>query len=162
MISEISAPAPGSYHFFVWLQDRAGNIDHHTRQVTLDAIKWDDVAPEIFIDPLGPQGRNGWYVGAIDATIIARDTGSGLAKVEYRLDGAWWREGRQVTIDTEGAHSLVARAIDVAGNFSNASAYGRVALVLYPRNDIFHTPKRPIRTGMFFSKGALMKCSSME
>ncbi len=30
-IAPITAPAPGSYHLFLWLRDGAGNSDHNRR-----------------------------------------------------------------------------------------------------------------------------------
>lgn len=115
-ISGIAPPAPGSYHLFLWLEDAAGNIDKNSRQVALDAIQWDPIPPEIFIDPIGPVGLNDWYIGPIDVTIVASDVGSELALVEYDLDNAGWVEGRQVRVEDDGLHTLVARATDNAGN----------------------------------------------
>ena len=65
---------------------------------------------------LGHRGQNGWYVGPIDVAIIASDQGSGLAAVEYDLDNVGWVEGRQLRIEEDGMHTLIARATDNAGN----------------------------------------------
>lgn len=115
-ITGIVPAAPGAYHFFLWLQDAAGNLDKDRRGVALDAIRWDAVVPEIFIDVSGPAGSNGWYRGAVNVSIIATDVGSGLATVQHNLDGAGWLSGSQLQIGSEGAHTLVARATDIAGN----------------------------------------------
>ncbi len=115
-ITGIAPPAPGTYHFFLWLQDTAGNRNKDHRGVALDAIRWDAVAPEIFIDATGPSGANGWYRGAVNITLIATDVGSGLAGVQYSLDGGAWQTGSQAQIGSEGNHTLIARATDVAGN----------------------------------------------
>ena len=115
-IEGVTPPAPGGYNVYLWLEDKTGNIDKDNRQVTPDAVQWDPDAPDIFIDPIGPVGLNDWYVGPIDVTIIASDQGSGLAAVEYNLDAAGWVEGRQLRIDEDGLHTLIARATDNAGN----------------------------------------------
>ncbi len=115
-IAGIQAPAPGSYHLFLWLRDGAGNSDQNRRGTVLDAVRWDPATPDLFIDASGPAGLNGWYRGPIDLTLIATDVGSGLAHVQYNLDGSGYVEGRQLRIAAEGAHSLLAQAIDVAGN----------------------------------------------
>ncbi|RME82266.1 MAG: hypothetical protein D6775_11375, partial [Caldilineae bacterium] len=119
-ISGVTAPAAGSYHLFLWLQDAAGNIDRASRRVALDAIRWDPTPPEIFIDATGSPGLNGWYVGPIAVNLIASDEGSGLERVEYDLDDAGWVQGQQLTINNEGLHFLRAAAVDVAGNRTEA------------------------------------------
>ncbi len=115
-INGILPPAPGAYHFFLWLQDTAGNLNKDHRGVALDAIRWDAAAPEIFIDASGLPGANGWYRGPVNVTIIATDVGSGLASVQYNLDASGWVNGSQLQINGDGDHTLVARAADIAGN----------------------------------------------
>lgn len=120
-ITGIVPSAPGAYHFFLWLQDAAGNLNKDHRGVSLDAIRWDAVLPEIFIDASGLLGANGWYRGGVSVTIIATDVGSGLSSVQYNLDGGGWLNGSQLQISSEGNHSLVARAADIAGNISQTA-----------------------------------------
>lgn len=115
-ISGITAPAPGSYHLFLWLRDGAGNSDHNRRGVAVDAVRWDPVAPELFIDASGPVGQNGWYRGPVNLSLIATDVGSGLAGVQYNLNNGGWTEGRQLRLETDGVYTLQARATDIAGN----------------------------------------------
>ncbi len=121
-IENVTPPAPGGYNVYLWLEDKAGNIDKGNRQVALDAVRWDPGAPDIFIDPIGSIGLNDWYVGPIDITIIASDQGSGLAAVDYNLDASGWVEGRQLVIEEDGLHTLIARATDNAGNQTETEA----------------------------------------
>jgi hypothetical protein len=115
-IEGVTPPATGSYNVYLWLEDKAGNIDKDNRQVALDAVQWDPDAPVIYTNRYGSVGLNGWYVGPIDVEIIATDQGSGLESVDYNLDNAGWVEGRQLLIDEDGLHELIARATDYAGN----------------------------------------------
>ncbi len=115
-IAAIRAPAPGSHHLFLWLEDGAGNRDHNRRGVAVDAVRWDPVAPELFIDASGPSGQNGWYRGPVNLSLIATDVGSGLASVQYNLNNGGWSEGRQLHLETDGTYTLQARATDMAGN----------------------------------------------
>lgn len=115
-ITSITAPAPGSYHLFLWLRDGAGNSDQNRRSTALDAVRWDPAAPDLFVDASGTMGLNGWYRGPVDLTLIATDLGSGLASVQYNLDGVGFTEGRQLHITADGQHNLLARATDVAAN----------------------------------------------
>lgn len=115
-IEGIRPQVPGSFHLFLWLVDAAGNVDKNRRQVALDAIRWDPIPPEVFVDVTGALGNNGWYVEPVDISIIASDVGSSVDGVEYNLDFGGWVSGRQVRISAEGFHHLAVRASDVAGN----------------------------------------------
>ena len=49
--------------------------------------------------------------------LSATDSGSGVARIEYSMDGgAWTAYAAAITLDTPGRHVLAFRAIDVAGN----------------------------------------------
>ena len=50
-------------------------------------------------------------------TLAGADSGSGVDKLEYRLDnGEWTAYTAPVTISGSGPHTLEHRATDVAGN----------------------------------------------
>ncbi|HEU4840463.1 MAG TPA: PKD domain-containing protein, partial [Ilumatobacteraceae bacterium] len=71
----------------------------------------DTTAPVSSATPPG-----GTFTGPVDVTLSATDEGSGVERIEYRLDGgAWTTYTAPVTISS-GTHTLEHRATDVAGN----------------------------------------------
>ncbi len=115
-IDNILAPAEGSFDFYLWLQDAAGNSDIAHSGVITDGVQWDVTPPSVFLDILGPIGSNNWFTGTIYVTIMASDDQSGIDEVLYDLDNQGWQAGRSINIDEDGVHPLIARTTDLAGN----------------------------------------------
>jgi len=115
-IDNISASVEGSFNFYLWLQDAAGNNDIANSGVITDAIQWDRTPPSLFMDVFGAMGNNDWYTSTIYVSINAVDNQSGVDQVLYNFDSQGWLEGRSLTVTDDGVHSLSARTVDVAGN----------------------------------------------
>ena len=63
------------------------------------------------------RGSSGNYLDVATAQITASDRGSGVASVEYQLDGGTWTSyTAPVVVTAAGMHMLHYRATDVAGN----------------------------------------------
>jgi plastocyanin len=98
--------------------DEAGNtspegMSHFT------VVKSDTTPPTVTASVAGTQDADGSYVGKATVTVVASDTGSGIAAVEYRVDGgAWTAYTTPVPVTMPGAHTVDSRARDVAGNAS--------------------------------------------
>ncbi|MEV6627112.1 copper-binding protein [Amycolatopsis sp. NPDC051106] len=98
--------------------DEAGNtspegMSHFT------VVKSDTTPPTVTASVAGTQDGDGSYVGKATVTVVASDTGSGIAAVEYRVDGgAWTAYTAPVPVTAPGAHTVDSRARDVAGNAS--------------------------------------------
>src|SRR5690606_13074267 len=83
----------------------------------------DTTPPEVSAEVSGDQDADGNYVGSATVTVSASDAGSGVASVEYDLDGAGFVEYTDpVTVDVVGDHSVQFRATDVAGNVSEVGS----------------------------------------
>lgn len=82
----------------------------------VQTIRVDTVRPELEIAPTGTQGGGGYFRSAVTVSLVGSDSGSGLALVEYRLDGGEWVSADHLTISTDGDHGLEGRATDKAGN----------------------------------------------
>ncbi len=94
--------------------DAEGNVEAD-KTVT---VKIDKTAPASTATPDG-----GTFTGPTAVTLAGTDSGSGVAKVEYRLDGGAWTEYTSpVTISGTGQHTLERRATDVAGNVSGVAS----------------------------------------
>ncbi|TDB75510.1 ThuA domain-containing protein [Micromonospora sp. KC723] len=92
--------------------DQAGNVEA-ARSVP---VKIDATAP-VTTATFAPANDNGWHAGAIPVTLAAADAGSGVAAVEWSLDGGPWAPYTQpVDVTGDGDHELLYRARDKAGN----------------------------------------------
>ncbi|WFE98851.1 copper-binding protein [Micromonospora sp. WMMD964] len=79
----------------------------------------DTTPPEVTAALTGDRDGDGNYVGTATATLTATDSGSGVATIEYSLDGAAFTAyTNPVVVTAVGMHMLHYRATDVAGNTS--------------------------------------------
>jgi regulation of enolase protein 1 (concanavalin A-like superfamily) len=88
-------------------------------RVLTDPVEPDTMPPvtTAMTAPAAPDGDNGWYVTPVTVTLSATDDISGVARTEYLLDGGDWVEYTgPFTLDEDGAHTLVYRSVDEAGN----------------------------------------------
>ncbi|WP_430790293.1 OmpL47-type beta-barrel domain-containing protein [Actinoplanes sp. G11-F43] len=101
--------------------DRAGNTST-VGSVSFSVVaagEEDTTAPTVAAQVTGTEDEAGDYVGSVSFTVTAADAGSGVATIEYQLDGgAWTRYTAAVTVNTVGEHMLHFRATDNAGNTS--------------------------------------------
>ncbi|MEK8225465.1 hypothetical protein NKG05_04015 [Oerskovia sp. M15] len=80
----------------------------------------DTTAPSVTAEVTGERDGDGAYVGGATVTLTATDDSSGVAGVEYDLDGSGWRAyDAPFVVGTVGEHSLQFRATDEAGNTSD-------------------------------------------
>ncbi|MEV4754111.1 family 16 glycoside hydrolase [Micromonospora sp. NPDC049559] len=100
--------------------DRAGNTSTvGTATFTVLAGSGGDTTPPTVTAQVTGERDGEDYVGTATVTLTATDTGSGVARVEYSLDGAAYAAyTAPVTVTATGAHTLGYRATDRAGNTS--------------------------------------------
>jgi PKD repeat protein/type 1 glutamine amidotransferase len=98
--------------------DKAGNVENaKTRTVKVDAT-----APMTTVES-GAANGDGWHNQAVPVTLTATDEASGVAGIEYSLDGGPWTPYTDtVTISGEGQHELRYRSTDKAGNVEDVKA----------------------------------------
>jgi len=118
--SGIAVPEEGAWDVYLWLEDRAGNVDQTHSAVLLRALRYDATPPtSVFTIIEGTQGADGWYNSPVKVLISPRDEGSGPAGVRYRINnGPWQYQAHEalILIDITGEISLDYQAVDVAGN----------------------------------------------
>jgi plastocyanin len=102
--------------------DKAGNVAAvKSVEFTVVAAPPQDTAPPVTgVTVEGTKNSDGAYVGSARVTIAATDGGgSGVAGIEYSLDGGpYLAYGAPLVVDRAGAHTVVYRATDRAGNTS--------------------------------------------
>jgi hypothetical protein len=101
----------GAHTLQIRATDTAGNQTMQSATYQVDTL-----APTAAITLSGTSGRAGWYTSSVTATANATDSGSGIALVEYQVDGGAWQTGNAITLNTDGAHNVAFRVTDNAGN----------------------------------------------
>ena len=119
-----SVSGNGSHALTYWSADVAGNTETaHSGWVNIDGdapLSSDASSPALALDRV-----SGWQHSAQLVTLSAADTGSapvsGLASVEYNVDGAGYVPyTAPFVVAGEGSHTVLYRAIDKAGNVEAA------------------------------------------
>ncbi|WP_208606393.1 OmpL47-type beta-barrel domain-containing protein [Streptomyces silaceus] len=103
--------------------DKAGNqAAEKSVEFTVVAPPVEDkTPPETSAKVDGDKDSDGAYLGKAKVTVTATDADSGVAKVEYSLDGGpYLAYEAPVVVDRVGRHSVAYRASDEAGNTSAA------------------------------------------
>ena len=83
---------------------------------TAQTVRVDTLKPDLNMLPAGTKGGGDYFRSAVTVSLAATDSLSGVALVEYQLDGGGWVQGNSLTILTDGDHELEGRATDYAGN----------------------------------------------
>ncbi|MFD7942134.1 OmpL47-type beta-barrel domain-containing protein [Streptomyces sp. NPDC059744] len=103
--------------------DKAGNTAaEKSVDFTVVAPPTDDkTAPETTAKVEGDKNSDNAYLTSAKVTVTATDTGSGVDRIEYSLDGGpYLAYTATVIVDRVGYHTVVHRATDKAGNTSEA------------------------------------------
>lgn len=110
--SPVTVTGEGSHVLRFRSTDAAGNVEQ-AKSIT---IKIDGTAP-VSSAQFAPANDNGWHDGAVPVVLSATDAGSGVALLEWSLDGGDWTPYTEpVSISGDGEHELLYRATDAVGN----------------------------------------------
>lgn len=82
----------------------------------VQTVRVDTLKPELEMVPDQTKGGKDYFHRAVTVSLKGTDGGSGVARVEYRLDGGNWVNANSLTISTDGGHGLEGRVTDNAGN----------------------------------------------
>ncbi|MGW4226804.1 OmpL47-type beta-barrel domain-containing protein [Streptomyces bauhiniae] len=117
--------AVGSHTVRYRATDKAGNVAAE-KSVAFTVVAppaEDTTAPETSVTLSGTRNSNGAYVTSAKVTVNASDSDSGVAGVEYSLDGGpYLAYSAPVVVDRLGFHTVAYRATDKAGNTSAAKS----------------------------------------
>ena len=111
----------GAHEFAFRATDLAGNVSAESMVAftVVEDPNEDTVPPSVSAIVTGNQDANWNFVDSATINLSALDADSGVASVEYKLDGgAWTVYTAPVVVGDDGAHTLVYRATDKAGNVS--------------------------------------------
>ncbi|WP_323181321.1 glycosyl hydrolase [Streptomyces sp. NBC_00154] len=129
--------------------DKAGNTSP-TKSVDFTVVAAppeDRTPPQVSASVSGTKNDSGDYVGSATVTVTASDTGSGVAGIEYSLDGGpYLQYSAPVVIDRAGNHILLYRATDKAGNTATPQSLSLTIVDSKPPTDC---PERDDRSTVF-------------
>ncbi|SIR23948.1 Ig-like domain (group 3), partial [Microbispora rosea] len=121
----VSVNKTGSHTVQYRATDKAGNTSP-VGSVTFKVVapqQDDTTAPQVSAQLSGSMDWAWNYVGSATLTISATDSGSGVATVEYSLDGQPFAlYSKPVAVSQPGAHTVSYRATDKAGNASDVAS----------------------------------------
>jgi hypothetical protein len=116
----VAVNTPGMHMVSYRATDEAGNVSPEG-MAHFTVVQQDTTAPAVSGQVTGQRDENGAYIGSAMVTVTATDDdgGSGVASIEYKLDGgAWTAYTAAVQVSAPGAHTVAFRATDQAGNVS--------------------------------------------
>jgi hypothetical protein len=97
--------------------DAIGGTNTKLDYVDVVAATPDTTPPTVSVSVSGVVQSPGVYANRATVTVNASDTGSGIASTTYSLDsGAFQTYSAPFDVTTVGSHTVVARAVDRAGN----------------------------------------------
>jgi len=136
----VHASASGTYEFALVVHD--GTVGSLPDRVV---VRRDSIAPTttVSLDPATPNGLNGWYVSPVTITLTGADDagGSGLERIEHRIDsGGWSIYSVPLIIAADGLRVFEARSIDRAGNVEAPTASMTIRLDRTAPTPVVTTP----------------------
>jgi hypothetical protein len=120
----IPAPADGSNDGEHTLEYRSTTALGHVETTGSTTVKIDAGAPTTSVTG----ADDAWHSSDVTLDFSGSDAGSGVAKVEYRIDGGDWVEGISATVPTpsngsnDGTHAVEYRSTDAAGHRETAKS----------------------------------------
>ncbi|MEV1332611.1 family 16 glycoside hydrolase [Micromonospora costi] len=115
----VTVNQPGQHTVAYRATDKAGNTSA-VKSVSFSVVappSDDTTPPTVTASVSGQVDDDGAYLGSATLTLFALDTGTGVDRIEYALDGAEYvRYLRPFVVDEPGDHVLSFRATDKVGN----------------------------------------------
>ncbi|MFI6865171.1 OmpL47-type beta-barrel domain-containing protein [Streptomyces sp. NPDC050421] len=148
----VTVSATGQHTLAYRATDRAGNTSaaQSVNFTVVAAPPKDRTAPEVSASVSGTKDDAGAYVGSATVTVTASDTESGVAGIEYSLDGGpYLGYSGPVAITKSGSHTVLYRASDKAGNTSTPKSLSLTVVDGRPPAGCAETDDRPtVFTGL--------------
>ena len=110
----ISSTAEGEVPVYVWLVDKACNVDHLNRATGM--LKFDRTPPVTGHALSGTMGTDGWYRSPVQVSLNCADSGSQCFSNHYRVGDGPWLTGSPFFIATDGVITFSYYSDDSAGN----------------------------------------------
>ncbi|NYJ20863.1 hypothetical protein HNR05_002654 [Leifsonia psychrotolerans] len=121
--SAVTVATEGEHTLTFRSTDIAGNREaEQTIPITIALPEFvDTVKPTVAVQ-ISNAGNTGWYRAGATAVVIAEDADSGVASIEYSLNGGAWLAFADGIPLPDGSYTLRYRATDAAGNQSEVGS----------------------------------------
>jgi hypothetical protein len=116
-----------------------GGVD--TVQRTFMVTLVDTTPPMTSATLSGTVGNEGWYRSPVIMALAASDLASGVAGIEYRIDGGAWTAYAAPFSLSDGVHTVQYRSADLAGNVETSNSLAVKIDTVAPLATL--TPTRP-------------------
>ena len=160
----LNSLVPGVHTLFYRSYDRAGNYESPKSLIFV----MDSKSPVSAMSIGDPQYKNPEGTTYISpqtiVSISAHDDLSGIARIEYRLDGGTWLTYRETfTMPDEGEHLVEFRSIDNAGNLETTHSFRLVTDTTPPITTLSTTGLPPDSSGtLYISKPTSITLSATD
>ncbi|MGW5705270.1 OmpL47-type beta-barrel domain-containing protein [Amycolatopsis japonica] len=117
----VAVTAAGAHMVHYRATDKAGNVSPEGMSsfTVVTGQPGDTTPPTVTAEVTGTKDGAGNYLDTATVKLTATDAGSGVDKVEYKVDeGAWTAYTAPVAVTAPGMHMVSYRASDKAGNVS--------------------------------------------
>ncbi|WSK01638.1 Ig-like domain repeat protein [Streptomyces sp. NBC_01320] len=141
----VAVDALGRHTLTYRATDKAGNTSsaQSVEFTVVAAPPADRTPPQVSASVSGTKNDSGDYVGSATVTVTASDAESGVARIEYSLDGGpYLQYSAPVAIGRAGSHTLLYRASDKAGNTSTPQSLSLTIVDSKPPTDCPETDDR--------------------
>ncbi|MBK1782705.1 OmpL47-type beta-barrel domain-containing protein [Prauserella cavernicola] len=113
---------PGQYRYFCAIPGH-GQMEGVLTVTEGGGGEEDTTAPTVSAEVTGEQDGDGNYLGSATVAVSAEDDDSGVASVEYQVDGGGFEPySDPVAVSEPGEHTVEFRATDNAGNVSETGS----------------------------------------
>jgi hypothetical protein len=127
--------------------DNSGNVE----DIKQAEVKIDKTAPVTSAAAAGTKRIDGTYNSDVTLTLTAEDTGSGVEKTEYSMDGTNWLPcSEPIVLVDNGTYTLSYRSVDIAGN---VEAIQNTSIIIAKSPDVMTEDLIKKVTGMNLDEG---------
>ena len=110
----VSTTLEGEMPIYVWLADRACNVNHANR--VMGRLRYDRTPPATVATLSGNMGGDGWYRSPVQINLNCTDSGSQCSSSRYAVGSGPSQIGSSFSIVDDGIIAFSYYSIDFAGN----------------------------------------------
>ncbi|MEA3337049.1 MAG: hypothetical protein U9R25_14150 [Chloroflexota bacterium] len=121
--TSLQAPGQGAYDLYMWLEDRAGNVDFEQAVLLEEGLRFDQTPPVTTVSFDAEPSDDGWFREEVIVSLQASDDHAGVRTTFWELNGQAPVASNSLSIQEEGVHTLAVYSIDHAGNIEQPTEH---------------------------------------